>query len=258
MHRFNSVHLASALLAGTALGTPAWAQVATDPPPLHRTVDANGVDLVSGDFRFGMTEAVMGSGEGALSLERYWGDSGYRDNWSNGLYLAGNGLVFVEFGDISDSFQLTGGSYVSQKADGATLVTNATGYLYTASDGTQIQFRSKSPTFGLPLQGYACAQGLAVGACAVPVTLIRPNGMRFNLSWDYVDRCDDPLECLTGVSYYRFRGVSSAAGYSFTVNYVSNFPGQSGGPPSNWYIKTATTSLRVSTAKARCSTSCRI
>jgi hypothetical protein len=69
---------ALALLASSALAAPAFGQAASGPPPLHDTVDANGVDLVTGRFRYSMTEAVIGSGEGAVPLMRFWGDNGFR------------------------------------------------------------------------------------------------------------------------------------------------------------------------------------
>lgn len=241
---------AAALLASTGLASPALAQVATAPPPAYSNVDDIGVDLVSGEFRFALTEAVMGSGEGALPLVRYWGDGGYRDNWSNGLYLSG-GKIYVEFGDYSDIFQLSGGTYVSQKGDGATLTKSGAKYTYTARDGTRIDYGATSGL--LPLSGFACVQSTSPGTCGVPTKLTRPNGMVFNFNWDFVDRCDNPTTCETGVSYYRFKGVSNTAGYSFTVNYVGNNPGLSGAPPSNWYVKSGVTFANSVTA---CSGNC--
>src|SRR5205085_7272235 len=122
-----------ALLTSSALTSAALAQTATSPPPLHSTVDENGVDLVTGKFRFSMTEAIIGSGDGAIELTRNWGDGGFRDNWSNGLYFPGAGVVYPIFGRLSDKFQQSGTTYVSQTGNGATLVSQT----YAAPDGTQ-------------------------------------------------------------------------------------------------------------------------
>jgi RHS repeat-associated protein len=233
-----------ALLSTTALAAPAFAQVANSAPPLHQTIDDFGVDLISGQFRFSLTEATMGSGKGALSLVRYWGDSGYRDNWSNGVLTSGSTQT-VELGEYSDVFV----SGVSQKANGASF----DGSTYTARDGTTIQYIATSPANGLPLSGYACNSVFTPGACAIPVSVTKPDGTILTLNWDFVDRCDDPRDCTSGTSYYRFRGVSSSAGYSFTVNYVSNFPGLSGVPPTNWWRKSSVSFANSATA---CSGEC--
>lgn len=100
-----------ALLVTTALSAPAFAQVApSGPPPLHNNVDANGVDLVTGKFRYAITEAVIGSGEGAIPLMRFYGDGAFRTNWSGALYTATDGFIYAEFGGMADSFTCTGGT----------------------------------------------------------------------------------------------------------------------------------------------------
>ena len=81
------------MLASSALSAPAFGQAANAPPPLHDTVDGNGVDLVTGQFRYHMTESVIGSGPGAVSLDRFWGDGAFRTNWSGGLYTASDGFI---------------------------------------------------------------------------------------------------------------------------------------------------------------------
>ena len=99
---------------------------------------------------------------------------------------------------------------------------------------------------------------MAVGACSLPVKVTKPNGVRFNLRWTYVERCSalTPTGCDTGTAYYRFAGVSSSAGYSFTVNYASSNDGglqNTGAPPPAWYQKTGVTFANSVTA---CGTSC--
>jgi hypothetical protein len=59
--------LSCALLASTALTAPAAAQ--SGPLPRFNQVDANGVDLFTGDFFFSLVEGTIGSGEGALSMQ---------------------------------------------------------------------------------------------------------------------------------------------------------------------------------------------
>jgi predicted carbohydrate-binding protein with CBM5 and CBM33 domain len=58
--------IACALLATTALGTPALAQSVSS--PTFRQTDENSVDLVRGDVVTSLTEGSIGSGETALTL----------------------------------------------------------------------------------------------------------------------------------------------------------------------------------------------
>lgn len=243
-----------AFLASTALTGTAFAQSAPSaPPPLHSTVDANGVDVISADVRWSMTEAVIGSGEGAVPLQRLWGDGGFRDNWSGGLFVGADGKTYVQFGDISEVFTQSGSTYTSVKGNGATLVGGPNNWTYTAADGTQVSFGNGSSAF--PLQGYSCPN-TSVGACAIPEQVIRPNGMKFTLNWGSAIKCTSQPDCDTGVDFYRFEGVTSSAGYGFTITYLTNFPGNLntlGAPRADWYKKTGVT---FSNSANACDTSC--
>jgi YD repeat-containing protein len=243
---FRGRALACGLLATTALASPAFAQSA--PPPKQSAIDENGVDLTSGWVGWSMTEGTIGSGEGALSLSRTWaGAGGWTDNWSGRLYRRTSGGVaemVVEFGGLSDRFSISGGSFTSQKGDGATLTGGSGSYTYTAADGTAIAYASVGPDTGYAVQGTGCTFADA-GTCAVPLSVTRPNGMTFTLSWDFVERCsqyDSELNCIAGGAYARWRGVSSSANYGFTVNYATDTPGGgNGAPQSDWYKRTGAT-----------------
>ena len=233
--------LGCALLASTALTAPALAQTA--PPPRFNQVDSNGIDLVTGDFFFSLTEGTIGFGEGELALTRNWaGPGGWTDNWSGALYtrtIGGTAQVVVVFGSYSDTFTISGGTYTSTKGDGATLVAAGSGYLYTASDGTQIDYASAGPEQGYPMKGPAC-QLADDSTCSIPTAIRRPNGMTHTMNWDLLERCfqyDDELNCLNANTFFRFRGASNSANYSFTINYATDSPGPDT-PDSNWYVRT--------------------
>lgn len=237
---------AALLLASTIFTAPAFAQsAASGPAPLHNTVDENGVDLVTGKFRFSMTEAVFGSGEGAITLQRDWGESVYRDNWSGGLYVGTDGFTYVDFGKTSDSFSFSGGSYTSRTADGPTLVGSSGAYTFTASDGTIIEYRNTVETSGEPYQGYACPNGAQPGACAIPMSILKPNGVKYTINWT--------LSFKNGIAFYRFAGVTSSTGYSMALTYATNLPGTGSAPQTNWYKKTGVTFSNSVTA---CNSSC--
>lgn len=247
---FRAGALACVLLASTALASPAFGQSAPSaPPPLHDNVDANGVDLVTGKFRYGFTEAVIGSGEGAISLQRFAGDDGFRTNWSGGLYTAPDGFVYAEFGGLADSFSCTGATCTSRTGNGATLVGN----VYIARDGTQVEYLTSGQ---YPLQGYDCPNGVARGDCAIPVSVTRPSGMKFTVHWTMVDKCTvvaPDCEGGIGTTFYRFEGVSSSAGYSFDVGYLTNNPGNAAAPQPDWYKKTGVSFANSETA---CTSAC--
>lgn len=253
----HSTRALAALLATTALAVPAGAQTApSGPPPLHNNVDGNGVDLVTGKFRYGFTEAVHGSGDGAISLMRFWGDNGFRTNWSGGLYTGSDGFIYAEFGGLADSFSLSGGVYTSRTGNGATLVGYGTGFTYTAPDGTQVTYQNSSEENLYPLQGYDCPNGTQRGDCAIPVSVTRPNGMKFKVNWTIVEKCTvQAPDCEGGIGtgFYRFQGVSSAAGYSFNVTYLAANPGTGDAPQTNWYKKTGVTFANSVTA---CTSAC--
>jgi RHS repeat-associated protein len=231
-----------AMLATTFLTAPAFAQSA--PPPRFTQVDDNGVDLTSQQYFFSMTEGTIGSGEGALTLQRNWaGFAGWSDNWSGRFYKRTSGgttLAIVELGSISDTFTISGSTYSSTKGNGATLVESFGTYLYTAPDGTKITFlQGDDQVYFYRFKGVGCLLADA-NTCAIPTSMVKPNGMTFTYNWDFVDKCESMVdfECVAPVAYFRFRGVTSSANYSFTVNYVTDSPGNFSSPQTNWMIKT--------------------
>jgi RHS repeat-associated protein len=240
--------LACALLATTAIVSPAQATT----PQRFETLDANGVDLVTGNFFFTMTEGSIGSGVGAVSLMRVPGtDYGRTDQWSGRLYRVtsgGSSQMVVEIGTIADTFTISGSTYTSTKADGGKLVATSGGYRYTASDGTKIDYASSDPSSGFfpiyHVAGPGCAVG-DTGTCAIPISITKPNGMTFALNYDFVDECtggyDSELNCLGPAGYFRFKGVTSSASYSFSYTFVTDTPGSGSAPVSNWYVRTGAT-----------------
>ncbi|MEA3044958.1 MAG: hypothetical protein QOH47_2796 [Sphingomonadales bacterium] len=235
----------SALMASTFLATPALAQSA--PPPRFEQLDANGVDLVSGRFVLAMTEGSIGTGDGAVSLHRgESNDFGRTDQWSGVLYrrtVSGTTLIYVQLGTTTDTFTISGSTYTSTKANGATLVDAGGGYTYTAADGTAVDFSAAGPEQGYLWVGPGCSLGNA-GTCALPVSITRPNGTAFTVNWDVVERChqyDEELNCTNSAAYFRFDGVTSGTGYSFSFNYLTDNPLNQGAPQTNWYKRTGAT-----------------
>jgi RHS repeat-associated protein len=241
--------LSCVLLATTAIASPALAQ--SVPAPLNRMVDANGVDLIGGGFVFKLTEGRIGSGPGAVSIERGTStDYGRSDQWSGVLYRRTSGgttLAYVQRGDQSDIFSVSGTTYTNTRASGASLVDDGDGtFAYSTSDGTTTIYETAdSDGFNTyPVQGPGCTPADA-GTCAIPVVIFSPSGMTFTLNWDFYDKCtggyDEFLDCLGPVGYFRFNGVTSSAGYSFSNSYLTDSPGGFSAPQTNWYKRTGAT-----------------
>ncbi|HEV2818085.1 MAG TPA: RHS repeat-associated core domain-containing protein [Allosphingosinicella sp.] len=221
-----------ALLAGTAPTAPAAAQTVN---PRFSQVDANGVDLVTGQFNFSVMEGTIGSGPGALTLSRIVSGSNAVDEWTGLLYRRTVGasiLMYVEFGPIAETFAVSGSTYSSTLANGGTLVALGGGqFRYASADGTQILFDndhqepldSTDYIVDAPQCGPADAD-----TCAIPVSVVRPNGMTYTLAWDFNTDCDgydQQLNCINPTADVRFAGVSSSGNYGFTLTYDSG----------NWY-----------------------
>ena len=134
---FNRAALACALLASTALASPAFAQ--NTPPPFPNS-DENGVDLTTGKFTYSLHEASIGSGDGAVSLSMVR-TSGYylSDNWTGAVYtMVKDGTTFhvVDLGTSSDSFTYNGSSFTPTKSDGGKLELVNGAYRYTTRDAS--------------------------------------------------------------------------------------------------------------------------
>lgn len=245
--RFSRRALACALLASTALVSPAHAQVVTTNPERFLQMDENGVDLLTDTYVGPFTEGKIGSGEGAVSIIRgSWGE----DQWSGLIYETGGTTMVVQFGPISDTFTFNGSAWVPTKANGATLTTtgNLGEWLYTARDGSAVLYETYSGSGGgrlsqpAPLTGPQCS-GADAGTCGVPVSITRPDGMVFHLNWTFVTECSpkNVFPCQNAAGYFRFAGVTSSAGYGFTRSYATDTPGAGSAPQSNWFARTGVT-----------------
>ncbi|MGF7151960.1 RHS repeat-associated protein [Sphingomonas zeicaulis] len=253
-HRRNSLLLAtSALAASWAL--PAWAQSAGTVPPAYVDVDDVGVSPADGSFNFSLTEGSIGEGSAEIALNRFWGSSGWTDNWSGTLFkknIAGTQHVFLVFGSIAEHFVWNGSSYVNQKANGNTLTVNGDGsiYNYTARDGTIITYTLPYDPFVLEVtifQTGGCSTSGGNIACALPTQIQSPSGLKTTLNWDTPYICLDVEECRRIRMAYRLKSVSNSRGYRMTFAYVSN--STSVPPGGDWFRRqTVTFSNAASTS----------
>ena len=142
-----------ALGAALAMASAAIAQTGSTPappaPPVVPAVDAQGVDLVTGQFSLGYPALSIGPSGRALSRS-YTGPSGYLAGGGDsliGFVTGGVGYTTtVTIGSATDAFTPSGTGFVSATGDGATLTYDASYYrsIYTAKDGTVAQFNDEA------------------------------------------------------------------------------------------------------------------
>jgi hypothetical protein len=255
------------LLLGTILGSglaaPALAQTASA-PEAFLNLDEHGVDLESGAFNLDMVEGDIGPDNGGVKMIRYYGQSGYRDNWSGDLrktYEGSTEVVVINFGKISERFTKQGGVWVAAKANGGRLteVTADTEFHYVTSGGTTIKyktplalgFQSPDPTPTLNMPGAYCNSTNSV-TCGVPVEKLDADGQKYTLTWRIAEQCVYPqggfgiefpengeLECAIT---YRLSDVRSSSSFGLKIKYQSDqdFSGSQtnpGPPPTGWFIR---------------------
>jgi RHS repeat-associated protein len=198
-------------LAPAIVALPATAQVA----PVRQSVDGNGVDLFLGTVNYDGPTLSAGQDEQTGLAYRKIGRGGYHsgDNLWASLYVYGSTTI-ISFGGASDSFTLSGSSYVPTEGKGATLSLSGTLYTYVARDGTVIHF-DKTKQGAYP---YQTAIGLVTD-------ITRPTGAVLTYTYDSLYYCVSYKElsngytCLQHGYAYRAGSVSSKGGYKLTFQY---------------------------------------
>lgn len=249
-------------LVAIVVSAPIAAQNAPAPEQ-YRNADEFGVDQVTGSYNFALTEGSIGPSGSGVSLVRYWGQSGWRDNWSGDLRKTAEGalqVITITFGGTSQRFTLQGATWVPANGNGATLnVTTADReWLYRSADGTAITYisplllvadQSETTQTNIDMPSIYCSSTNAL-ACGLPVRIERPDGADYSLTWHTPQQCiiaqnisefDEPTSTCT--TTYRLTDVRSASGYAMKIKYTSNQNssgtwGNQGTPPPGWYQRT--------------------
>lgn len=230
--RISRAILASTALASGCLAAPAWA----DSP--HPNLDANGVDLTTGEFSLRLPIASIGSGQAELPLVAY---SGSVDNWTNiQIYQTVSGGVTtltVYLGSSFDTFTSADGFAVSKRGTGATITANGDSATYRTPDGVSIAFANLNPQFpgGTSL---FCSDTSTNFCFLLPTEIDGKSGMAVGFDWNVEPNCVPSQEPDTGGNcseYWRLRSVSNGAGYAITWAYVNET-----GSPVDAYFRKAT------------------
>ncbi len=206
-----------------ALSSPAWAQQQPTPPE-HYTLDARGVDLVTGEFAYQVNDVVIGDPtQGGLVHGRAFVNGGWRDTLSGTIAVSGSVYV-VSLGAQSEIFTKSGSTFMPASNRGATLSQSGATLTFTTSEGTVAEY---STVYSGSTTAYAANN-------AALMSVRRPNGERINFYWDGVSYCslwdesadpDNPVSvCLQWSNAVRLEGVGNNRGYQINYRYASDVP----------------------------------
>ena len=233
-----SVRRAALACAYTGLAGLTAVPAMADPVPAEQyVVSPGGVDMRTGQYTYKNTDLAIG-GEAGLALVR---DNGIDDfalrkpfgntfshNWHifilerpNSSYSPDTGLgqgsgymIAITAGGRSTSFtaeNLSNNLQLAASTSYAQLTSTGTGaqrqYIYTAADGTVINFR---PIGNLDCPSYGIGWG--IGRCALASQIVQPDGHRFDLQYDAAPSGGGA----------RLRRVTSNRGYALIFEYSSS------------------------------------
>jgi len=200
-----------ALLASTALASPALAQTIPDiAPPQRVMVDENGVDLTRATFTGYRTDLAIGpGGRGGLQLVQRYGLNMAVSNYDYGLFVNGS-TTTASLGYTSIPFTQSGSTYTANDGSGARLVKSGSVWTLTLGDGTVVVYDYTTHDSGDALRQ------------ARATSITQPTGEKTNLAWVDVTYCTNNSDgCATGEwkTSVRLQAVSSTLGYQLHYNY---------------------------------------
>jgi RHS repeat-associated protein len=213
-HPFKALLFAAA--SGAALVAAGAVQAQTPPilPPEYYALDAQGVDLVSGQWVYSAREVAIGQpGAGGLEYVRTftgsWGGSSVP-----GIVIGAD--VRVIMNGVTQVFYRTGATFTPKSDTGSRLTASGRFYTYTHSDGTVVVFED-------------------VWNHPIPLSMAKPNGERVSYNYLYDEYCgeyDWNGNCISRELARRPVSISNNFGYQLRYEYVSNDLQNS---TSQWY-----------------------
>jgi hypothetical protein len=210
-------------------------------PPENPTVDANGVDVVSGTPTYQKLElSIGGDGIGALPLIRYFSGSWLRTNLDNDFTVSQDWLSLnsgsVLLGNSSESFY----NYAARSPTGSIFTITSPGYdmSYTKKDGTYASFTHHNQYSSSP-------SGVSGRAFVDYIQYI--NGVRW--TYHYLDQVFTAGGASGNIS--RVQSVTSNTGYQLKFYYSSNVTPTDTPSLQAWYKTTKV--VAINNAEEYCS-----
>lgn len=212
-----------ALLASSALfASSAWAQQQPIPPE-HYTLDARGVDMVSGRFNYFTTEVSIGpENSGGLSYGRLYlapSAGGWRNNLLGTLNVSGS-TYLVSIGAETEVFTKSGSTFAPASNRGSTLTQSGSTFTFTTSSGTVANFTSFSSSTQTPY----------VANTAMLLSVSAPDGTLTTYNYVSDFYCDNPNldlggECQSALRRVeRLQSITNNHGYMLHFEYAAFDP----------------------------------
>lgn len=206
-----------------ALATPVWAQQQPTPPE-HYTLDARGVDLVTGSLAYQVADFAIGDpAQGGLVQGRAFVNGGWRDTLAGTIRVQGS-VYTVSLGAESEIFTKSGSTFTPASNRGATLTQSGSTLTLTTSDGTVAQY---STTYSGSTTMYAANN-------AALMSVRRSNGELLTYFWDGISYCsmwdldpdpDNPVgTCTQWSNAVRLEAINTNRGYQINYRYASDLP----------------------------------
>ena len=213
-------------LFSAILGTSAvWAQLPSDPPPpSHSSVDANGVDVINGEYYPPYPSISIGQGPGSLSYSRSRSYE-HLDSMFGGITTVFGGDITVTLLGQSSLWDYSGGLYSPAEGQGGTLIETTGGdFIYTTENGTIAEYESDLVSL-IPTQ--------ANMARVTSVTF--PTGEKLTYSYDVEIECFELIgnPCGFQTTYARPDKITSSLGYELSYEYISDVCNSS--CEADWY-----------------------
>jgi RHS repeat-associated protein len=235
---------AALLLLAGACGPQA---VLAQTSPAFRNLDANGVDVITGDLVLDVPEASIGSGDAKLSLVRQ--NNQFAPTQWDGYYfiLTRSGTTTTIRIGLADGTGDTFVNGVSSKSDGATLTGGSNSYTYRRPDGTSVTFTDQNTPGGSDglLNSFCGSEGTELSCELLPTTITAPDGRTVTLSFQLYSYPGVP-QGTQPVKIYskRLWMITNGYGYRIKFTYASSGGGPVGGggsapPPASWSTRTS-------------------
>ena len=180
------------------------------PPPLHSSIDTNGVDLISGSLNLSGGKVSIGStGAGGLAFD-YLNTNSADPGAPLGTINSDGVTAFVSIGGRTEKFSSLGGcAFAPAQGQGSTLNCST----YTAADGTIAVF-SYATRSSHPRQA---SHGNIV-------SLTKPTGEKLTFTYKGWSFCGYYYysNCMRTLEVQRIKAISSNLGYQLHFTYHSD------------------------------------
>lgn len=215
--RTNRMTLIKHLLCGSVLAagvvpTIASAQVT---PPVRRSIDENGVDVLRGSFNIEETDvSIGGAAPHGLAYSRQGINGGWRSSAAATIDNSG-GVITVTVNGRSDDFD--GSSFASLQGNGASLTKSGAFYVYTTSNGDVVRFNENPGDYYY--ENYQASLGFVADITAA-------NGTKTSFNYFIAQYCPSGMEgweCPGGLKYaIRLVSQVNSNGYALKFSYSNN------------------------------------